>query len=68
MTAQEVLRVIEEKGGEVLRQKGSHVRVRAGDCYTTVPDHGRRDVPPGTLRAIERDLERCLGKGWLRQR
>ena len=23
------------------------------------------DIPRGTLRAIERDLEPCLGKGWL---
>ncbi len=68
MTVREVLRAIREKGGEVLRQRGSHVRVRAGECYTTVPDHASRDVPPGTLRAIERDLEPCLGKGWLRRK
>ncbi len=68
MTAREVLRVIRDRGGEVLRQKGSHIRVRAGECYTTVPDHSSRDVPPGTLRAIERDLEPCLGRGWLRRR
>jgi predicted RNA binding protein YcfA (HicA-like mRNA interferase family) len=67
VTAREVLRVIQPKGGEVLRRKGSHVRVRAGECFTTVPDHGSRDLPPGTLRAIERDLEPCLGKGWLRR-
>jgi predicted RNA binding protein YcfA (HicA-like mRNA interferase family) len=68
MTAREVLRVIHERGGEVLRQKGSHIRVRAGACYTTVPDHGSGDLPPGTLGAIERDLAPCLGKGWLRRR
>jgi predicted RNA binding protein YcfA (HicA-like mRNA interferase family) len=67
MTAREILRRIREAGGEIVRQKGSHVRVRVGECFTTVPDHGPRDVPPGTLRAIERDLEPCLGKAWLRR-
>jgi predicted RNA binding protein YcfA (HicA-like mRNA interferase family) len=60
-----VIRAIEKLGGERVRQKGSHVRMRAGDCYTTVPVHGR-DLPKGLLRAIERDLESCLGEGWLR--
>jgi len=32
---------------------------------TTVAQHAG-DVPAGTLRAIERDLEPALGKGWLR--
>jgi predicted RNA binding protein YcfA (HicA-like mRNA interferase family) len=65
MTARHVLKVILAMGGEIVRQRGSHIRVRCGGCYTTVPDHGSHDVPPGTLRAIERDLEPCLGKGWL---
>jgi hypothetical protein len=30
--------------------------------------HSGEDLGPGLLRAIERDLEACLGKGWLRQR
>jgi len=32
---------------------------------TTVPQHAG-DIPSGTLRAIERDLEPAFGKGWLR--
>jgi predicted RNA binding protein YcfA (HicA-like mRNA interferase family) len=32
---------------------------------TTVPQHAG-DIPAGTLRAIERDFEAALGKGWLR--
>ena len=32
---------------------------------TTVPQQAG-DIPAGTLRAIERDLEAALGKGWLR--
>ena len=53
-------------GCEVVRQRGSHVRIRCEDCETTVPVHAGEDLPPGTLRAIERDLEPCLGRKWLR--
>jgi predicted RNA binding protein YcfA (HicA-like mRNA interferase family) len=65
MTGKEVLRVILSRGGVVVRQKGSHVRVRAGRCSTTVPVHAGEDLRPGTLHQIERSLEPCLGKGWL---
>ena len=34
---------------------------------TTVAQHAS-DVRPGTLRAIERDLEPVFGKGWLKGR
>lgn len=66
MRPSEVIRVIEQLGGEKVRQRGSHARMRAGDCYTTVPVHNR-DLPKGLIRAIERDLEPCLGEGWLRK-
>jgi predicted RNA binding protein YcfA (HicA-like mRNA interferase family) len=71
MKAREVNRRIERLGGLVARQVGSHRRyvviftddtgaeVRAA---TTVPQHAG-DIPAGTLRAIERDLETALGKG-----
>jgi predicted RNA binding protein YcfA (HicA-like mRNA interferase family) len=56
--------MLERLGCEVVRQRGSHVRMRCGECSTTVPVHRGEDLPPGTLRAIERDLEPCLGKRW----
>ncbi len=58
----------------MIRQVGSHRRYRltgTGEdaqehiAHTTVPQHPG-DLPPGTLRSIERDLEPVLGKGWLR--
>jgi len=58
----------------MIRQVGSHRRyvVAFADdtgaeakAATTVPQH-TGDIPIGTLRAIERDLEAALGKGWLR--
>ncbi len=76
MTAREVIRLIERKGGVLLRQRGSHrryeARVTLADgtevtARTTVAQHAG-DVRPGTLRAIERDLEPVFGKGWLKGR
>jgi predicted RNA binding protein YcfA (HicA-like mRNA interferase family) len=72
--AREVNRKIERLGGVVVRQVGSHRRYvvaftnDAGvqvKVATTVPQHAG-DFPTWTLRAIERDLEAALGKGWLR--
>lgn len=76
VTPREVIRIIERHGGVLLRQRGSHrqyeARMTLADgtqvsARTTVAQHAG-DVRPGTLRAIERDLEPVLGKGWLRQR
>lgn len=62
-----MLRLLERLGCTRLRQRGSHVIVRCpGGCQTVVPAHGGEDIPTGTLRAIERSLEPCLGKGCLR--
>lgn len=53
----------------MLRQRGSHQRWSATGngvtAYTTVAIH-RGDIPPGTLRQIEKQMEPALGKGWLR--
>jgi predicted RNA binding protein YcfA (HicA-like mRNA interferase family) len=62
-----LLVALRELGCAQVRQEGSHVRVRCGRCVTTVPVHAGEDLGPGLLRAIERDLERCLGKGWLKR-
>jgi predicted RNA binding protein YcfA (HicA-like mRNA interferase family) len=65
--SREVVHRIRELGGEEVSQVGSHLKMRVGQCQTIVPMHSR-DVSTGTLRAIERALEPCLGKGWLRGR
>lgn len=53
---------------------GSHQADRARDAgtdgstatvHTTVPQHAGSDIPTGTLKAIEKDLEPAFGKGWL---
>jgi predicted RNA binding protein YcfA (HicA-like mRNA interferase family) len=72
--AREVNRRIERLGGKMVRQVGSHRRYvatytdtagRETTVATTVPQHVG-DIPAGTLRAIECDLEPALGKRWLR--
>jgi predicted RNA binding protein YcfA (HicA-like mRNA interferase family) len=73
--ARDVNRRIERLGGVMSRQTGSHRRymVVYSDpatgmevtAFTTVAQHAG-DIPAGTLRAIERDLETAFGKGWLR--
>ena len=74
MKAREVNRKIERLGGVMIRQLGSHRRYvvaftddtgREAKAATTVPQHAG-DIPISTLRAIERDLEAALGRGWLR--
>ena len=69
MRARDVEKKIRAHGGGLIRQRGSHrlfeVARRGIVARTTVPYHGG-DMPKGTLRAIERDLEPVLGKGWLR--
>jgi predicted RNA binding protein YcfA (HicA-like mRNA interferase family) len=71
--AREVNRRIERLGGFAVRQTGSHRRYvvtytdgsgNEAKAATTVGQHGR-DIPLGTLRAIEKDLEPAFGKGWL---
>jgi predicted RNA binding protein YcfA (HicA-like mRNA interferase family) len=64
--AKELLRRLRELGCVEVRRKGSHVIVRCGTCTSVVPVHSGEDIKPGTLRAIVRQLEPCLGKDWLK--
>ena len=50
-----------------MRQVGSHLIVRCGECQTTITVHKGEDYDRGLLRRIERDLEPCLGKGWIKR-
>lgn len=68
MRATEVTKKLRKAGAEMIRQRGSHQRwkiIHHGETYfTTVPIH-RGDIPLGTLRSIEKQMEPALGKGWL---
>jgi predicted RNA binding protein YcfA (HicA-like mRNA interferase family) len=58
----ELVAFLESLGFSVIRQKGSHVRMKSGDGrYTTIPIHSGEDIPTGLLRKIIReDLEMTL--------
>lgn len=74
MRAREVVSKIEKakcgngKACFETRQRGSHLmfecNCRGEKCQTSVPMHPG-DIKKGLLFGIEKDLEPCLGKGWL---
>jgi predicted RNA binding protein YcfA (HicA-like mRNA interferase family) len=55
----QLVRILEKMGFVIKRQKGSHIQLfRESDRrFTTVPVHGRKDIPIGTLKAILKDVE-----------
>ncbi len=67
LKARELIRILRALGAEERPGKGSHIRFRVGTCFTTVPNHQGEDLRAGTVRAIEANLEPCLGPGWLRR-
>lgn len=66
-------RRIRALGGQHVGQRGSHRKFRAtytdaagrtATVQTVVAQH-RGEIPTGTLRAIQRQMEPAFGKGWL---
>lgn len=51
-------KIIERMGFYKARQKGSHIRyIHIDGRKTTIPDHGRQDVPKGLLiKIVKHDL------------
>jgi len=67
MQARKLLQILRERGCIELRQKGSHIRIKCKHCFSTVPNHNAEDLRLGTLRQIQKDLEPCLGREWLKK-
>ena len=67
MKARELRRILKSRGCAEVRQRGSHLRIECGSCATTVPVHSGEDLGLGLLRSIERNLEPCPGRGWLKK-
>lgn len=66
MTSRELFKLLNRLGCELHRTgKGSHQVWTCGECRVSIPNHSG-DIPKGTLRAIERALEPCLGKSWMK--
>ena len=58
LSAREVIRILDQLGFEVVRQRGSHVRLKHEDGrVVTVPVHSGQDISRGLLRKILRDAE-----------
>ncbi|MEA3351154.1 MAG: type II toxin-antitoxin system HicA family toxin [Chloroflexota bacterium] len=58
LRAREVIRALERAGFRVVRQKGSHARLRHEDGrVVTVPVHPGQDIGRGLLRKILRDVD-----------
>lgn len=54
----ELIKALKRLGFEEHRQSGSHLIMKhSNGLRTTVPIHGGKDVPKGTLKAILRDTE-----------
>ena len=53
----EVIAILESLGFVEVRQRGSHKQFRHADGRgTTVPDHRGRDISPGLIRQIAKDI------------
>jgi predicted RNA binding protein YcfA (HicA-like mRNA interferase family) len=54
MKASEVVKVLSEHGWVFVRQKGSHKTFKhpKNPNLLTIPDHGKKDLPAGTLKQI----------------
>ena len=58
LKAKEVIGVLEQLGFQIVRQRGSHARLRHADGRAvTVPIHSGQDIGRGLLRKILRDAE-----------
>jgi predicted RNA binding protein YcfA (HicA-like mRNA interferase family) len=54
MTAREVIRRLRDDGWYEVRQSGGHKQFKHDDKpgLVTVPTHGSKDIPRGTLKSI----------------
>jgi predicted RNA binding protein YcfA (HicA-like mRNA interferase family) len=58
LTGDAVINALEKVGFQVLRQKGSHVRMQHEDGrVVTIPVHVGKNIGKGLLRKILRDAE-----------
>jgi len=58
LKGREVIRALEDAGFRIVRQRGSHVRMKHPDGrVVTVPVHADQDIGRGLLRKILRDAE-----------
>ena len=54
MDSKEVLKKLKEHGFVEKSQKGSHKKLIKENLIVIVPVHGKKDIPLGTIKNIER--------------
>ena len=54
MTAREILKILHKDGWYDVDQEGSHLQLKhpTKPGKVTLPMHGKKDIPPGTLNNI----------------
>ncbi len=67
LTGNEVVSALEKVGFQVIRQKGSHVRMQHEDTrVVTIAVHAGKNIGRGLLRKILRDAELTLIRTYAR--
>lgn len=54
MDGKSVVKLLKKNGWEVVRIKGSHHIMKKSNMIVSVPVHGKRDLPIGTLKNISK--------------
>ena len=54
MNSKEIIKILKKSGFELKSQKGSHKKFVKDDKTVIVPDHGKNEIPRGTLKSIEK--------------
>ena len=63
LKADDIIKSLKRHGFRVIRQRGSHVRLRHEDGrVTTVSSHSGQDIGKGLLRKILRDTELTIAE------
>lgn len=54
MTSRDILKILRKDGWYIVDQDGSHAQLKhpTKSGKVTVPIHGSKDIPPGTLNSI----------------
>jgi predicted RNA binding protein YcfA (HicA-like mRNA interferase family) len=63
LSGKEIVKALLKDGWDIDRVRGSHHILRHADgCQTSVPVHGSRPLPAGTLASICRDTGRTASQ------
>ena len=54
MNSKEVIKLLKKEGFTLKSQNGSHKKFVKDNKTAIVADHGKDEIPPGTLKSIER--------------